>query len=78
MPILLDKIPQPCRLIQANAVMTRTLVTLKSVDTVEAIQAALAGNNHHSFPVLNTKGVIIGTIPRNFVITIVKNKYFYK
>ena len=33
--------------------------------------------NHHSYPVLNTKGVVIGLIPRNFVMIVLKNKYFY-
>ena len=37
----------------------------------------LTKTNHHSYPVLNTKGAVIGMIPKNFVIVILKNLYFY-
>lgn len=71
MPILIDKIPAPCKQIQAHTVMSSNLETLQSVDVVENVMKALTSTNHHSYPVLNTKGVVIGLIPRNFVITII-------
>jgi hypothetical protein len=57
--------------------MSSELVTIKSVDDVKTIMGVLNSNKHHSFPVLNTKGVVIGLIPRNFVIIILQNQYFY-
>jgi predicted transcriptional regulator len=71
MPILIDKIPAPCRQIQAYSVMTSKLVTLNGVDQIENVKKVLESTNHHSFPVLNTKGAIIGMIPRNFIITLI-------
>jgi len=46
------------------------------VDTLKNIGEALK-TGHHSFPVLNAAGNLIGMIPRNFIIVLIKNRGFY-
>ena len=78
MPILLDKVPRPCKKIIAEDLMARDLVTLKCVETVENIGKALNNGNHHGFPVLNSRGDCIGLIPRNFIIVLLQKNWFYE
>lgn len=56
--------------------MASNLVTLQRVDTLENIAKAL-NSGHHSFPVLNAAGNLIGMIPRNFIIVLLQNKGYY-
>ena len=63
-------------IIMAEMMMSKKLVVLQRVDTVENIaKACIAG--HHSFPVVNASGNLIGMIPSNFLIVIIKNRGFY-
>jgi len=71
MPILVDKVPRPCKKIIAEDLMARKLVTLKCVDNLENIEKALTTGNHHGYPVLNSRGECIGLIPRNFIIVLI-------
>ena len=48
-------------------------VCLSVVDTVENIRDALTSNNHHAFPLINDEYRLVGMIPRNYVLIIVKN-----
>ena len=77
MPILIDKVPRPCKKIIAEDLMARDLVTLKCVDTLENIEKALNNGNHHGFPVLNSRGDYIGLIPKNFIIVLLQKNWFY-
>jgi hypothetical protein len=56
--------------------MSKGLNTLLNVDTVENILKAI-DSSHHSFPVLNHLGNVVGLIPRNFIITLLENRGFY-
>ena len=76
MPILIDKVPTPCKYIIAEDFMQKKVITVQSVETVANISRALH-SGHHAFPVLNKSGNAAGLIPRNFLITILKRKGFY-
>ena len=78
MPILLDKVPRPCKKIIAENIMTRNVLTLQCVDTLENISNVITTTNHHAFPIMNSHGYVIGIIPRNFIITLLKNRWFYE
>lgn len=78
MPILVDKVPRPCRTIIAEDIMAREVVTLKCVDSILKIEGAITKDNHHAFPVLNSKGECIGLIPRNYIIVLITKHWFYE
>jgi predicted transcriptional regulator len=78
LPILIDKVPEPCKKIIAEDVMARNVVTLQCVDTVTNIEEAITKTNHHGFPVLNSKGECIGLIPRNYIIVLITKNWFYQ
>lgn len=77
MPILLDKVPRPCKKIIAEDLMARELVTIKCVETLENIEKALTNENHHGFPVINSRGDCIGMIPKNYIIVLLQKSWFY-
>lgn len=77
MPIIVEEVPYACRSIVASNIMTREVVTLKPVETIERVAEVLFNTKHHSFPIMNSKGMIIGTIPRNFIIVLVRYQAFY-
>lgn len=37
----------------------------------------LTSNEHHAYPVVNSQKIVVGLIPRNFIIKILMNKSFY-
>ena len=55
---------------------SKDLVALQRVDNLENIAKAM-DYNHHAFPVVNGAGNLIGMIPKNFMITLIKNKGYY-
>lgn len=77
MPILIDKVPRPCRRIIAEDVMASEVVTLNCVESVTNIEEAITKTNHHAFPVLNSRGECIGLIPRNYIIVLLLKDWFY-
>lgn len=34
-------------------------------------------STHHAFPILNSQGMMIGLMPRNHIIVLLKNRGFY-
>ena len=56
--------------------MATNLITLRNIETVENIKTALT-TSHHGFPVLNSNGNVVGLIPKNFLIILIKNKAWY-
>jgi len=72
MPIISDKIPAPCKGLKAGDIMGRNVICLNAVDDMTQIKDALL-TSHHAFPILNANGKMIGIIPRNFIIVILKN-----
>ena len=77
MPMIKDSIPPPCASIIASQVMSSRIVTLQNVDTVQNIMAALK-TSHHAFPILNSRGNVVGIIPKNYVITLLQARAFYR
>lgn len=77
MPIIIDSVPLACKSIIAANIMTSNVVTFSCVETIENVKDVLLKTNHHMFPVVNSKGMIIGTIPRNFIIVLIKSHGFY-
>lgn len=77
MPILRDFVPLPCKGIIAEQMMTKDVVTLERVDTLDNVLVALE-SGHHSFPILNKNKNIIGMIPRNFIIVLLINNGYYR
>ena len=51
-------------------------MTIRNIETVENIKNALL-TNHHAFPVMNSKGNVVGVIPKNFLIILIRNKAWY-
>ena len=76
MPVLIDEVPQPCKTIIAEKIMSSNVVRLQRVDTLENVKLALQ-TSHHSFPVINSAGNLIGMIPKNFIIVMLRNKNWY-
>lgn len=60
----------------ARNIMSKDVVSLDTVSTMNNIATALE-SGHHAFPILNKNKTLVGLIPRNFVITILKHKGFY-
>lgn len=77
LPIITDKIPPPCKNLKAGDVMNDNPVFLNILDSVENIRDVLTANNHHAFPLINSEFKLVGIIPRNFIIIILKNEAWY-
>ena len=77
MPIISDKIPNPCRELKAGDIMTPNPITLKQVSSMSEIRDVLDQGNHHAYPLTNQQNDLVGIIPRNFILTIIKNKAWY-
>jgi hypothetical protein len=77
MPILIDKVPRPCRKIIAEDMMASEIVTLNCVETIEKIKEAIMDTSHHGFPVLNSNKECIGVIPRNFIVVLLSKQWWY-
>lgn len=58
--------------------MTRDPVVFRATETVQNIAKVfdhvhdVDGHDHHAFPIVNDKGVLVGIIPRNHIINILK------
>ena len=77
MPIISDKIPGPCKNLKAGDIMAANPLVLKGVSTVAEVINALEGNNHHAFPLVNKSKMLIGIIPRNFMMVLIREKAWY-
>lgn len=72
----MEQIPRVNRHVLAKNIMSKDIVSLDAVDTMDNITAALE-SGHHAFPILNKHGYLLGLVQRNFVITILKHNGFY-
>ena len=77
MPILVSTIPTETANVSAKTMMSESIVSLKAVEKISTIMEALE-STHHGFPVLNRFDVPIGVISRNYLLTVLGNKGFYK
>jgi len=76
MPILVEDVPIPCQKIIAEKIMARHPITCRNIESVENIKSALL-SSHHGFPVMNSRGNVVGLIPKNFLIVLIKSKAWY-
>ena len=76
MPILLDKIPSPCKKLVAGDIMQPAPIKLLPVESMKNIKKALK-TNHRAFPIVNQSDYLIGIVPRNFILTLLENESFY-
>jgi|TARA_B110001450_G_scaffold158856_1_gene148203 predicted transcriptional regulator len=80
MPILSNHgVRECCKGIKADYLMERNPDVFRAVETIQNIKKIFADpdQNHHAFPIVNKKGVLIGIMPRNHIINILKQKNFY-
>jgi CBS-domain-containing membrane protein len=80
MPILSNHgVRECCKNLKADYMMERQVDVFRPVETIQNIKKILEDeeSNHHGFPIVNNKGALIGIIPRNHVINILKQKNFY-
>jgi CBS-domain-containing membrane protein len=57
--------------------MNHDVVTVTAVSFVKDIKTLLEGNKHNAYPVLNSKGEVIGLITRNFINIMIKNQAWF-
>jgi len=57
--------------------MAKKVISLRSVETVKNIYAALK-SPHHGFPVVNINGQVIGLISKNFLVVLIANRVYYQ
>lgn len=76
MPILISQVPHCNRLIRAEQFMSKEVVSLKTVDTLENIYKACQ-TNHSAFPLITRTGRVVGLISKNYLITLISEKAFY-
>lgn len=79
MPILSNHgVRECCKGLKADYFMTRDPIVFRATETVQNIAKVFAhvhdidGHDHHAFPIVNDKGVLVGIIPRNHIINILK------
>jgi CBS domain-containing protein len=71
LPIIIESVPFACKHIVAENIMTKDVVTLSPVEDMSTIRKVLTQTKHHMFPIVNKAGHIIGSIPRNYIITLI-------
>ena len=75
-PFLTHKVPKENRAMRAKVVMSRPVITLTTIATVEDIFSALKEQKAY-FPVLNQAGILVGRISSNFLIKLIECKCWY-
>ena len=78
-PVLTDSIPHANLRLKADYIMNPNLVTFHAVESVENIQKHLVDSfrQHRAFPIQNEQHHLVGMIPRNFLIVLLRQKNFY-
>ena len=56
--------------------MSKDCVTIPTIANMAACKKALE-SGHCGFPVVNTAGKLVGLIPKNFLVKILRKKAFY-
>lgn len=77
MPILIETIPEVCDNVVAENIMAKKVKSVNCVSTMTDIKELLDSTNHHGYPVLNSNKKVIGIIPRNFILVLIKKSSFY-
>jgi CBS-domain-containing membrane protein len=77
MPILPETVPKPCSKLKAGDIMATDVVSMASVETVSNIAEALE-SGHKGFPILNDTSNLIGIIPVNYVMVLLRKQGFYR
>jgi len=77
MPIISDKIPPPCKNLKAGDIMEPNVISLFSVDSMNNVKNSISNNNHHTFPIVSSDNMLVGSIPRNFVLILLGWEAWY-
>ena len=56
--------------------MAKNVISLSGVVTVKKVYEALK-SPHHGFPIINMSGEVIGLIPKNFLIVLIRERAYY-
>ena len=56
--------------------MSENVLCLNVVAKMIDIKVALE-SSHHGFPVTNSKGRVVGLIPKNYLIILIQNNIYY-
>lgn len=75
--MLTEEVPVEHRQLRAKVIMKENPLTLSCVPKVKDIQRALIAG-YSTIPVVNESGFLIGNIPKNFLIVLMKNRAFFK
>jgi len=57
--------------------MAKEIVTLQNVETIQNVLGACK-TSHHGFPILNSRGNVVGLIPKNYAVTLLDSRAFYR
>jgi len=75
-PMLRNHCPKNQKHITAFQLMSSPVTTVEGIISVEYLQEILQ-HEYSSFPVMNSAGFMVGIIPKNFIITLIKHHHFY-
>lgn len=70
MPILTEQMPRANRHRRAEEIMSENPLCLNVVAKMDKIKIALQ-SSHHGFPVINSKGRVVGLIPKNYLMILI-------
>ena len=76
MCFLRSEAPKQTKDLLASVVMSKDCVTIPTIANMAACKKALE-SGHCGFPVVNTAGKLVGLIPKNFLVKILRKKAFY-
>lgn len=71
-----ESVPVEHRLLRAKIIMKENPMTLTCVPKVKEIQKALIAG-FSTFPIINESGFLIGSISKNYLVVLMKNKAFF-
>ena len=76
MPFLRDKPPKSSKYLKACQIMATNVISLPTIANMDSCRTALY-SPHNSFPVLNSAGRLVGTIPKSILVRLLELKAFY-
>jgi predicted transcriptional regulator len=75
-PWLVEKIPEGCHYVNAELVMTKNPKVLSCMARVCDIAELLRDEHFSGYPVVGSKGNLLGLISRDYLYVLLKNKCF--
>jgi CBS-domain-containing membrane protein len=74
-----DNIPLACQKLKADYIMNPNLICFHTVEKVEKIAEFLMDGHHQhrGFPIWNDEHHLVGMMPRNFLVVMIKYQNWY-